>query len=426
MGNRAFLSAQSVFEIEANNCIPITWFACFSPGSLVVEERRDGSEVYEIAEFRAKSEESAPRIESAITLLRAKSPAWRYLRPLEILHAEISRCPAGTEIVLDATPFWSYSDAMQEQLLHAPQRFGQFLQEVTGREELDTSILDGFISDFSIVPFSSVAHRLVEDLADVMFGTYWGERQTLYSEAYFDGEYWSASPYPPSEVDSIEDALDQDRTDSDLEGCQATLEWYLRLPPQGWNSLSAAVCYTVLGDFRNAQRFYSRALKLFLDTTHNYFLITQLLHSYLMSRRPHRHRAVVRRVSAMIDNQEAIFAWDHYALAVLKLFRQKGQDTAGHVSALLDRPADSEDRAIGLALASIVDRDHRALREALILLLHAFQKARLSVIGPLYLCLPSMTLARLAHARGMEVDIHCRYYSGDYVEFLVGKRRAFQ
>ena len=189
VGIRATLSALGIFEIESNNCIPVTWFAAFAPGSFSVEERREGPETYEVALFRAQSEDSAHRLQSAIKLLRGKSSAWSFLRPLETIHDEICQCPAGTEIVLDATQFWQHSDAMRGRLQDATRHFGRFLQDATVHNSSPIALLDDLVSDLSIYPPPSVEQIATPNLAHIMFGTYWGEGQSRYNESYFDTEY---------------------------------------------------------------------------------------------------------------------------------------------------------------------------------------------------------------------------------------------
>ena len=206
--------------------------------------------------------------------------------------------------------------------------------------------------------------------------------------------------------------------DAELEMCEERLARYLKRSSAGYEMHHAGECFVVLGDLRQAERCQSRALKLFLNISHDCGITTGLLHSYLLSRQSHRRKAVTTRISTILHDRERLHPADHYALAVLRIFHHDDVDIGEHTSSLLECPSGSDHRMVGLALSSVVNGNRRSLRDALIRLLYDFQLTRGSTYVPGLLCARSMALARVALHRGMEVDIRCRYYSGDYVAFL--------
>ena len=66
------------------------------------------------------------------------------------------------------------------------------LESLTGEERKDLEILNRFVNDYSMGTISSLADLDAEDRMFVLIGTYWGEREDIYTLEYFE-DYWSTS-----------------------------------------------------------------------------------------------------------------------------------------------------------------------------------------------------------------------------------------
>ena len=237
MGNRTALSFGECCEFEANNCLPVTWLSLFSQKDLTVETRRFEYEkvtpqkiikppsglrsaikrllgrekhssskpaanvetretLYEeaqVAVYQTSRATALERVESAILSLEGKTPIWTYLRPLEILRDELQHCQSGNPVELDVTQFyWARDPVYQQRILDGPSAFAHILESLTGEEHKDLGILNHLVNDYSMGAISSLADLDAEDRMFVLIGTYWGEREEIYTLEYFE-DYWSTS-----------------------------------------------------------------------------------------------------------------------------------------------------------------------------------------------------------------------------------------
>lgn len=192
MGDRAVLSIDACCEFEANNCIPITWLALFGPDDFFVEKRREGSEEYAVTIYRTLRPAALQRVKLAINRLQGRTPAWAYLRPLEILRDELGRCPLDAFVELDATQFWAKGDTFKQRVIQGSNAFANMLDAMTGDKQQDLGILNSLVNDFSSARVSLVEALRPEDRVFVLIGTYYGEREDLYSMDYFDEAFWTS------------------------------------------------------------------------------------------------------------------------------------------------------------------------------------------------------------------------------------------
>jgi hypothetical protein len=111
---------------------------------------------------------------------------------MEILRDELEHCSSGDPVELDVTQFYWAGDSIHRQrVLDGPSAFANMLNSLTGEEHKDLETLNRLVDDYSMSSISSVADCHPEDLMFVLIGTYWGEREDLYTLEYFDGTYWS-------------------------------------------------------------------------------------------------------------------------------------------------------------------------------------------------------------------------------------------
>ena len=157
MGNRAQLAFGTCCEFEANNCVPVTWLALFESDEFLIERRVEEPvqpvrksiqtpeprgfrklliaisrifkreitetskdriqsqefhepEEYDVAIYRTLQSKALKRVDLAISRLRGQTPVWAFLRPLEILRAELKLCAQDETIELDLTQFWAIGE----------------------------------------------------------------------------------------------------------------------------------------------------------------------------------------------------------------------------------------------------------------------------------------------------------------------------
>jgi hypothetical protein len=195
MGNQTMLYFGDCCEFEASNCLPVTWLALFGLQDFVVEERREGSEEYEIAAYRTSHSAALERVNSVIDRLQGQTPVWAYLRPLEILRDELRLCSSDQPVELDVTQFYrARNQVYRQRVIEGPAAFAGMLEAITGDEARDLALLNQLVSDYSLFGTSSVADLHPEDRMFVLIGTYWGEREDLYTLEYFGESYWTVGP----------------------------------------------------------------------------------------------------------------------------------------------------------------------------------------------------------------------------------------
>ena len=193
MGNRTALSFGSCGEFEANNCLPVTWLALFAPQELLIETREEDSERYDAAVYRTSQALALQRVTQTISKLKGFTPAWSYLRPLEILRDELVHCLSDEPITLDMTQLWAMNESFRQKVSRGISAFAEMLNRFTGDKERDLATLNQLVNDLSTGPIFSVADLSAEEKMFVLIGTYWGdeEREALYSLEYFSESYWS-------------------------------------------------------------------------------------------------------------------------------------------------------------------------------------------------------------------------------------------
>lgn len=423
MGNRAILQADSCFEIESNNCIPVTWFALFGEGELHSEIVQDECEQYETVVYKTTAKRALARINSVIPSLEDKNPVWCFLRPIMILRDEISQCPTDHAITLDITQFWFHDERMQKHLKYAPRNFLQFVRGLTGDRSHDVALLDELISLYNLGHFSSLLDYPLDSLVFLLLGSFSGKGAEKYSQEFFNEDFWSLPDDLESKTRVREESLEINFPELEREKCLQDLRFYERLPPQGWSDLNAAVCLTRLQDYKRARSYYRSALNRFLKHQTDHFLVTQLLHSYMLANQPRRFSSVRLRITTMIERDGGLIPAYHYALSVLGLLGGEATNIGGHLIELL-KAQDGEYRSIGASLVALVDRNLDAFEDGLIgILVSHHRKLKSGVIRGAYVCLSAMTLTALGLSVGMETNTESKYLSKGYLNFA-HKRRS--
>lgn len=179
MGNRTYLSIGTRCELEANNCLPVTWLALFAPEEFLVEVRRfdyekaeyEGPEARpfrrfvavvtrvfqlggakgtvesndapapsqdsqyedcEVAVYQTSHSAALERVELAIDRLKGYDSVWAFLRPLEILRDELKHCSQEETIELDVTQLWLMNETFEQGVAQGAAAFTRMLHSLTG------------------------------------------------------------------------------------------------------------------------------------------------------------------------------------------------------------------------------------------------------------------------------------------------------
>ncbi len=196
MGNRTALIFDNCCEFEANNCLPITWLALFSPQEFLIETRHEDGEEYEVALFRTSREAALQRVVQVITSLKGQTPAWAFLRPIEILKDELNFCSSVNLIELNATQFYAIDESFRNKISNAVAAFQEMVSRFIGNSEHDIPMVTQLVNDYLLGNISSVSEIDSEERMFILIGTYWGdpEREELYSFDYFSEDYWKNEP----------------------------------------------------------------------------------------------------------------------------------------------------------------------------------------------------------------------------------------
>lgn len=192
MGNRTVLIFSNCCEFEANNCLPITWLALFRPQDFLIETRHEDGEEYEVALYRTKRDTALKQVNQVVNSLKGRTPAWAFLRPIEILKDELTFCSSAEIIELNATQFWAIDESFQLKITNAATTFQEMVSNFIGNSEHDIPLVTQLANEYSMGTISSVTEIDSEERMFILIGTYWGdpEREKLYSFDYFGEKYW--------------------------------------------------------------------------------------------------------------------------------------------------------------------------------------------------------------------------------------------
>ena len=194
MGNRTCLTFGNYCQFDANNCLPITWLALFTPQDFLTQEQEEDGDKSTFILYRTTRELAIQRIENVINKTKKNSAVWSFLRPLGLLKDELELCPASSEIELNMTQFWSIDSVFEQKTTQAASIFTSTINGFIGNGILDIKTLSELVKDFSLGNISSVSNLNSEEKMYVLIGFYEGnpEHEKLYSIAYFNDDYWKA------------------------------------------------------------------------------------------------------------------------------------------------------------------------------------------------------------------------------------------
>jgi tetratricopeptide (TPR) repeat protein len=205
------------------------------------------------------------------------------------------------------------------------------------------------------------------------------------------------------------------------------LEAYGRPPQWPWKKLMVAICLTQLGDYPKAQHSYSLALQGSLEDRewHSSGQVNWLADTYVMADQPTFFPRVWEEVEAYKLDPRGDALWALYGYSLVRLISSKDQEAADYAPGLLKKPQAKDCFAMGKTIQAIIERDQPAFGAALDSLLNAhrgmakFGGLRETAEG--FLCLPAMSLSRMARERGMTVSAESEYLCMGYLDYLQGQ-----
>jgi hypothetical protein len=191
MPNRTFLSFGSYCEFETTDALPINWLALFVPEEFISEPPAEAGASPTVL-FRTGQARALARAEATIRRARGRTPAWSYLRPLEILREELRRAGPSAVIELDVTQLAAQSASQTERLRRAPADFASMVDSLGRDPTKDLDAIDKLVASWSTRD-GRLQECSPDDLAFILLGAYWGDpdREDLYAMDYFDEKYWT-------------------------------------------------------------------------------------------------------------------------------------------------------------------------------------------------------------------------------------------
>ena len=189
-----------------------------------------------------------------------------------------------------------------------------------------------------------------------------------------------------------------------------------------------AICLTQLDRYVEAQRFYALAIRGFLKDRRQWYGTNQpdwLVDAYNLA----NHLELCSQVEAEIEafkhknpqTREAPVTL--YADAVICLTSRRDEEASQCVPMLVKKPQIKWAFAVGETIRAIIQFDQAAFDSALGYLLEVHRGA--AKFGGLretpegYLCLPAMSLSKIALECGLKVNVASEYLSKGYLDHLL-------
>ncbi len=191
------------------------------------------------------------------------------------------------------------------------------------------------------------------------------------------------------------------------------------------DQLMVAICLTQLGKYPNALHFYDVALQGFLKDRRAWHGTSQpnwLVDTYILAKQPELYHQVQEEVEAYKLDRRGGSLVALYSYALVRLISSEDEAAGDYVSGLLKKTKVKDTFAMGKTIQAIIARDQSPFDLALDDLLKAHRG--MAKLGGLretpegFLCLPAMSLSKMALERGMEINAESEYLSKGYLEYI--------
>lgn len=207
--------------------------------------------------------------------------------------------------------------------------------------------------------------------------------------------------------------------------CEKALEGYGSAPTWSSDLLKAAICLTKLDKYSNALRSFGLALQRFLEDRfwHRTSQPNWLVDTFTLAHQPELFQQVQEEVEAYKLDPRGNSLVEFYSYALIRLIAGRDEETRDYVPGLLKRRKVKYTYAMGKTIEALIARDQAAFDSSLDDLLKAHRG--MAKFGGLretpegFLCLPAMSLSKMALERGMELNAESEYLSRDYLNYLL-------
>jgi hypothetical protein len=206
------------------------------------------------------------------------------------------------------------------------------------------------------------------------------------------------------------------------------MEFFKQPPHLSWKRLMVAVCMTQLRRYPDAMHCYGLALQHSLKDRfwHRTSRPNWLVDAYSLANQPDLYPEVLKEVEDYKLDYRGKSLVAVYACAIAHLLSSADQEAKSYVPELLGKPKVKWTFAIGRIIEALVERNQLEFDVALGDLLKAHHGmanlGRLRETPEGFLCLPAMSLSKLALERGMGVHAESEYLSMGYLDYILRYR----
>jgi tetratricopeptide (TPR) repeat protein len=212
--------------------------------------------------------------------------------------------------------------------------------------------------------------------------------------------------------------------DAERQRYEQALKFFGKDPDGSFKQLMVAICLTQLGKFPDARDFYGRAIVSSLNDRFWYGTSQPnwLVDTYILANQATLYPEVLKEIEGYKSDPRGMSLMAFYAYALTCLIPGKDEEASDYVSGLLKKPKIKDTFAIGRIIKAIIEHDQLAFDGSLEDLLDAHK--RMAKFGSLretpegFLCLPAMSLSKMALGRGMQITAESQYLSTGYLEYL--------
>jgi hypothetical protein len=209
---------------------------------------------------------------------------------------------------------------------------------------------------------------------------------------------------------------------------EQALEFFGEDPDSSFEQLMVAICLTQLKRYRDAMRFYGLAILNSLRDRfwHRTSQPNWLVDAYVLANQPDLYPQVQKEVEAYKRDPRGRSLVGLYAYVVVCLLSGRDEEVKSYLPGLLEDRRIKWIFALGKAVEAILEGEQPVFDAATRDLLEAHR--RMAKFGGLretpegFLCLPAMSLSKIALDRSMEVNAESEYLSKGYLDYLLQRR----
>jgi hypothetical protein len=207
---------------------------------------------------------------------------------------------------------------------------------------------------------------------------------------------------------------------------EKSLKVFSEAPPYPSHHFKVAFCLTKLERYLEALGSYRLTLQGFLKDRRGWHGTSQpnwLADCYVMANCTDFYSQVRSELDTYERQRPRISLWARYAYALIRLASGEDGTTKDYVVGLLQKPKFKDMYATGKTIQSLVAHNQSAFDAALAELLKAHdgmtKHGDLRSTPEGYLCLPAMSLCKMAMERGMAINVESEYLSKGYLDYLM-------